>query len=572
MEYRLDQLDLSTLLEEFKVRHNHKPRVLHIGNIANNAYNNAKLFNEHGFDCDVICPNYYHIMGCPEWEDAEIDGDIGDQFRPDWTRVDLNGFHRPEWFVQGPIHLCIKYLYHKRTGNLDKSNKIWETLSVINRTREVGIFRRIYLYSSALTDSLWRVLMKILDPHWVIATVFRIPVFARARSFIKKARAEGGRYPGNVVVRLVNIFINLMILILSIPLVLINKITGHDKKLKEMVRYLNSCFNELFPDRSDDIKPVDIGLQVYEKDWWDRLFRHYDFIQGYAVDPIMPMLSQVPYFAFEHGTLRTIPFEKNATGRLTALAYAKAEQVFVTNTDCIANARLLAGERVTVIPHPFDERRMDNIEGWTELRKQLCDEIGADLLIFWPTRHDWVKDAGYADKANDVFIHAFSRLVKKHNLGIICCRWGHNVRDSSNLFEKLGCSERVKWMEPMCLRKYERMMKACDVIADQFLLGAFGGVTFRGLAAGRPVCTYLNEDEIKAAYGEVPPIINCHTVDEITEKLDALFSSHELREDMEKKSVVWMKKYHSGTDTALKQAACYLRQSGYSDNHKMNYR
>src|SRR3990172_9264317 len=100
MEYRLDQLDLSTLLEEFKVRHNHKPRVLHIGNIANNAYNNAKLLNELGFDCDVICPIYYHIMGCPEWEDAEIDGDIGDQFRPDWTRVDLNGFHRPEWFVQ----------------------------------------------------------------------------------------------------------------------------------------------------------------------------------------------------------------------------------------------------------------------------------------------------------------------------------------------------------------------------------------------------------------------------------------------------------------------------------------
>ena len=103
MEHKLDQIDLLTSLENFKVLHGHKPRVLHIGNIANNAYNNAKLLNELGFDCDVLCPNYYHIMGSPEWEDANIIGDIADQFQPDWTSVNLNGFERPHWFIQGPV-------------------------------------------------------------------------------------------------------------------------------------------------------------------------------------------------------------------------------------------------------------------------------------------------------------------------------------------------------------------------------------------------------------------------------------------------------------------------------------
>lgn len=49
-------------LEAFRARHGRAPRILHIGNIANNAYNNAKILNEVGLDCDVICYDYYHIM------------------------------------------------------------------------------------------------------------------------------------------------------------------------------------------------------------------------------------------------------------------------------------------------------------------------------------------------------------------------------------------------------------------------------------------------------------------------------------------------------------------------------
>ena len=59
-------------LDKFRQQHGRSPRVLHIGNIANNAYNNAKLLNKVGLECDVICYGYYHIMGCPEWEDADF--------------------------------------------------------------------------------------------------------------------------------------------------------------------------------------------------------------------------------------------------------------------------------------------------------------------------------------------------------------------------------------------------------------------------------------------------------------------------------------------------------------------
>lgn len=72
-------------------------KVLHIGNIANNAYNNAKFLRRKGIEADVLCYDYAHIMGQPEWEDAEFDAEV-DEYHPDWSRVDLHGFKRPEWY------------------------------------------------------------------------------------------------------------------------------------------------------------------------------------------------------------------------------------------------------------------------------------------------------------------------------------------------------------------------------------------------------------------------------------------------------------------------------------------
>ena len=125
-------------LREFRSKYGRAPRVLHIGNIANNAYLNAKILNRNGFDCDVICYDYYHIMGCPEWEEVDFDGAIADHFRPDWTTVDLKGYERPAWFAQGPREMCIEYLIAKRSGQTTRAVRLWQDLGWANKTRTVG--------------------------------------------------------------------------------------------------------------------------------------------------------------------------------------------------------------------------------------------------------------------------------------------------------------------------------------------------------------------------------------------------------------------------------------------------
>lgn len=117
--------------QNLSVDTNSRPlRILHIGNIANNAYKNAKLLNESGFDCDVVCHDFYLVMGTPEWEDAEIDGHLADQFFPDWSSVNLHGFKRPRWFAQGPVLMCIAYLLAKRRNQRFRAYILWKQLEI----------------------------------------------------------------------------------------------------------------------------------------------------------------------------------------------------------------------------------------------------------------------------------------------------------------------------------------------------------------------------------------------------------------------------------------------------------
>lgn len=99
-------------------------RVLHIGNIANNAYNNARIQRQYGIEADVLSYDYYHVMSTPEWEDAQFEGEI-DPDAPNWWATSLNGWKRPDWFVQGPASSCLQYLRVKHFGLRRLQKLLW---------------------------------------------------------------------------------------------------------------------------------------------------------------------------------------------------------------------------------------------------------------------------------------------------------------------------------------------------------------------------------------------------------------------------------------------------------------
>jgi glycosyltransferase involved in cell wall biosynthesis len=72
-------------------------RVLHVGNIANNAYVNAKLLRRAGVEADALCDEW-HIFAQPEWEEAELDGvfEAQEQLTAPAAAV---GWTRPDWVL-----------------------------------------------------------------------------------------------------------------------------------------------------------------------------------------------------------------------------------------------------------------------------------------------------------------------------------------------------------------------------------------------------------------------------------------------------------------------------------------
>lgn len=200
---------------------------------------------------------------------------------------------------------------------------------------------------------------------------------------------------------------------------------------------------------------------------------------------------------------------------------------------------------------------VDGVEG---LRSQLKRELDADFLFFHPTRQDWVEGTGYADKSNDVFLSAFAALRKQGlKVGAVICSWGSNVQQSRELLSTLDCSRYAHWSPPLAITPFERMCKACDTVVDQFKLGAFGGVVFKAMAVGTPIITFLNEDLIFRQYPEVPPVINCRTVDDIEKAVIALMLQPDELLQIGQRSRDWISRHHGKRETLNKQVDQFRR-------------
>jgi hypothetical protein len=72
-------------------------RVLHLGNVANNGYINAKLLRRAGIEADALVDEW-HILSQPEWEDAPLTG-ATDPVENLAVAAAEKGWQRPDWVI-----------------------------------------------------------------------------------------------------------------------------------------------------------------------------------------------------------------------------------------------------------------------------------------------------------------------------------------------------------------------------------------------------------------------------------------------------------------------------------------
>jgi len=522
--------------------------VLHIGNIANNAYNNALIQRQRGIDAYVLSFDYYHIMATPEWEDADFSGDIGDDFFPDWWAVDLKGFERPRWFIAAPLDISIRYLLAEIAGTPIR-HWLWRWAT----------FER------------W--LISRRSPGQRLVSLVMTAILGRRIVHLScTAEAPAAKLTSQI---LVGIARRLASPRVSLPL---RRAAGRLRRMARMATRaadtFHSCLNRRYGSRA--LADADAQLSALGRSdrladldffygWWchpymSLLLGKFDVVQAYATYTAIPFLvGRRDYVAYEHGTLRHIPFQDTDEGRMCAVTYRSAAAVCITNTDNLSAAGRLGIEpaRVVRLPHAFDSEKLLRFAG---KNLDARPRANAPPIFLTPTRQHWRDADPSLAKGNDRVFHAL-RLIKDqgHRCTLRAVAWGKDLEDSKALTRDLGIEEMIDWLPTMKKRDLWRACLEASAVIDQFLTPAMGGITFEALILGRRVISHLDFGQNDDFFGRRPPILQCSSIEEIGEAVRVVIDDPHDKAGIGQAGRDWMLTFHSTDRIVGLQLEAYAR-------------
>jgi glycosyltransferase involved in cell wall biosynthesis len=427
--------------------------VLHLGNVAQNGYNNAKLLRRLGLQAWAVCDEA-QALAQPEWEDASLPA--GTDAMAVWVpTATTDGWRRPDWVIA------------PRTPP----------------RRLPGWYRAAYAFELAAARSRLRRLYRSLAEDYE-------------------------------------------------PL---RSVLGSDLTLADVVAGF----------RAGWMHSLLLGdLRA--------LFRRFELVQAYATHATLPLVvaPERPFVAYEHGTLRELPFEDSWRGRLLSLAYRRAAKVIITNADVISSARRLGLENTIFIPHPVDESKYT--PGASELGNELRAQ-GAGPIVLAPARQDW------REKRNDVMVRALGELVRGGypKTLLFLGDWGEDRLRTRALARDLGLEQNVRWTSPVPKLQLIELYRAADVVLDQFTFGTFGGIAPEAMACERPVVMAFDRALHDWCFPEQPPIVDARNERTLAEALVRLARDPDERARLGGQGRAWVERHHGWRLVAERQRAVY---------------
>jgi glycosyltransferase involved in cell wall biosynthesis len=629
--------DALSSAEELRRRLGRPIRVLHIGNIANNAYNNAVIQRQYGIEADVACDDYYHFAGCPEWEDGAAG--IGlDPFLPNWWATHLNGFKRPLWFAQAPLIHCVAYLDAYRSGIKGRiadaallleavyarlivtaaaergapavdprpwkqrvpGLRRWQIARSISSDASRASVARIFVTSilhkvrrqfsmelwrtrtynsvhSILAMSIWPMIVsaaghdgasrsRLMAAYGALRRILGRRPQSEAM-LLEQARAATAKRPPNAGIAMLPIIGRVLCLAMqaiAYGVVSAAGLLGTSRNAMADPARLSGFVADLEAEAPQGAQAAHFLAEarrtVDERTrYFARILGHYDIVQGYALDAVIPLAAGFPAVtAYEHGTIRDIPFENSVNRILCRAAYRQAHGVFVTNTDVFPSiGRMgLDSARVHNLPHAFDDSKLRR---WRSQNPLTPPE--GPVLCFAPTRQHWANgDRTSFAKGNDIYLRGLGELHRRGvDFRLIAVEWGRDVAASKALIDELGYASRVEWVTPLDKRRLWAAYCTSHVVIDQFTLPALGGVGFEVLALGRRLMTLIDAPRLAEFFGAAPPVLNAATVAEFVAAAERVVADPDDRQGIGAAGARWIEEYHSARRIVDIQARVYAR-------------
>lgn len=535
-------------LRDFERTHGRPLRVLHIGNIANNAFYNSSIQRLRGIDAYALSFDYYHIMACPEWEDSNFSGDVGDPFFPDWWSVDLKGYKRPRWFASGPLDACIRYLLAETAGKRG-ARWLWRALNferwlLSHRGRLRDLTLRGIAWLTGYTPSYPGNPANAILLRLVGGKTHGVGV----RIFGKTALGDWLRFRGRRLLRAAR------------TAHLAEDAGRHLRLTHRAAARARARGERMLREIGRDDAAVD--LDWFFVWWWHPYFKlllkRFDIVQCYATYTAMPfVIGHKNYVAYEHGTIRSIPFAANTEGRMCMASYRAAPSVMVTNLDNLEAAEKMGLDpsRVTCLPHAFDSDKLSRF-AMTASRPA----AGQPVTFVTPSRQHWVDgDPGMA-KGNDRVFAALKLLKQRgYRCALRAIAWGNDLDASRRLVAELGIEDMVEWLPTMKKQEVWLECTRAHAVIDQFVIPAFGGITFEAMMLGCRVITRVDEKRAAEFFGETPPLCNCETAEQIADWMARIADDPADAAGIGRRTQEWMQRYHSADRIVALQVKAYRR-------------
>jgi L-fucose mutarotase/ribose pyranase (RbsD/FucU family) len=533
-------------------------KILHVTNIAQNAYINARLLNEAGHDNDVAAYDMYHFACSPEWVhlfEADIDRALlGDDFFPNFYRLGQAMPRIAPFVAHGPMLQTLTYLRLRRLGAA-LADTAYAVLAYLR-------FKATHFATLAPQTKPWPAadFAAALESYGLSA-----PLHARLR-----AGHLFDRLLGFIKARLAR-FLGWQVLENVHPPFAHGYLDSYfpfDPFLAQTLlalrqRGLLTAIGLELPAPAAPL-PADAPAPPAGDDWtayriygeqWRALCPLYDICLFYADSGTQAYANGIASYAtFEHGTIRTAPFEDTIHGRLLAAAYHGADKVFLTNTDYATQARRLEfreDQRVYFL-HPFDERE-------TFRFAELAPAPPASPVRFLcPARQDWVSNDPTMAKGNDRIFHAAAalRAAGVNTFRLTCIAWGVDLAASQKLVDDLGLAGHVDWIAPLTKRRLWGAMCAHHAIIDQFVISVISGITFEALGLGRRLITKDDGVANSVFFAAPPPLLAAADAADIAAHMRAVMADPHDAEGVGARCQDWVRQHHSAARlVALQETA-----------------
>ena len=596
-----------------------KLKVLHIGNVANYAYNVGKVLQTAAVESHAVNWDYYHINAQPVWEEGDFDASsVGDHFFPVLPDSEKAGFSAPGWYISGPRTLaCLaliatnegmsrrarlfRWLNQRHLRKIGASayrerdakfglTRLTEAVCLdlvggFGRSNALGMIGRAasrFLASPPAVPStassglvsrvVWRLRSAAHRLGWLVLGACR-RLWDRLKWPMLNMVERVQRYGRRILRRLGLLPAPSLVAETAAPAAAAVKAPAPappacatappalaaaspamglpasqaalPSDFDARVDALIARYHGFYPDRSFDpllLRQFKSALPLMQ-----RLFAPYDVVIGYALEGIWPLVANRPYVAYEFGTIRNLPFEDSATGRLASLVYHHCEQTIVTNSDNQAPAERL-GQPYFFLPHIVNESGLLDEGAAAAFRAELQARHGGDFFIFHPPRQHWdeSRDTNW-DKGNDHLFRGFADLVRSGADGARCIAvaWGQTLEKSRQLVQELGIADNVIWIEPQPHIAMMRYICACDVVCDQFTIPTFGGIPPKAFHSGKPVVTAFDPALHAWCFDEMPPLLPARSAEAVAEALRRLHGDAEFRAEVGARGADWYRRSNS---------------------------